>query len=101
MKVKVFRFDPAKNQESYFQNFEVPVSSEEKWTVMDVLDYIVHNLDSSLSYYRHSVCNQGICGRCSLKVNGKAELACVYKVTDTELLLEPKSNNIVKDLVTK
>ena len=32
-------------------------------TVMDLLDYISQNIDPSLGYYRHSVCNHGVCGR--------------------------------------
>ena len=29
-------------------------------TVMDLLDYISQNIDPSLGYYRHSVCNHGV-----------------------------------------
>jgi succinate dehydrogenase / fumarate reductase iron-sulfur subunit len=101
MRVKVFRMDPSVDKEGYFQEYDVPVNKEEKWTVMDVLHYIALNLDSSLSYYRHSICNQGICARCLIKVNGKVELACVYKVVEDELILEPGSGKLVKDLVTK
>lgn len=101
MRVKVFRMDPSVDKEGYFQEYDVPVNKEEKWTVMDVLHYIALNLDSSLSYYRHSICNQGICARCLIKVNGKVKLACVYKVVEDELILEPGSGKLVKDLVTK
>ena len=48
----------------------------------------------------HSVCNQGICGRCGVRANGKNGLACVTRVWGEELLLEPKNNKVVKDLVT-
>ena len=101
MKIKVFRMDPSIDNNSYFQDYDVPVNEEEKWTVMDVLDYIILNLDSTLSYYKHSICNQGICGRCLLKVNGRARLACVHRVLEDELLLEPINSKVVKDLVTR
>lgn len=101
MKVKVFRFDISIDNEGYFQEYDVPVIEEEKWTIMDVLNFINLNLDSSLSYYRHSICNQGICGRCLVKINGKVGLACVNRVTSDELVLEPKNSKIVKDLVTE
>lgn len=101
MKVKVFRLDTSIDNEGYFQEYDVPVIEEEKWTIMDVLDFIALNLDSSLSYYRHSICNQGICGRCLVKINGKVGLACASRVTSDELVLEPKNDKIVKDLVTE
>lgn len=101
MKVKVFRIDPSTDKEGYFQEYEVPVNKEENWTVMDVLDYIAMNLDASLSYYRHSICNQGICARCLIKINGKLDLACAHKVVEDQLVLEPRNNRIVKDLVSE
>ena len=101
MKVTVFRWAPAQDEEGYYQDYEVPVVKEEKWTVMDVLDHIALKEDSSLSYYRHSVCNQGVCARCSVRINGKAALACATAVEADTLLLEPRSKNIVKDLVVK
>lgn len=98
MKVNVFR---GKNRDhSRYDIFDVPLPADGTCSVMDVLDYIYENLDGTLSYYRHSVCNQGICGRCGVKINGKTSLACVTKVMEEELLLEPKNDRIVKDLVT-
>ena len=84
------------------QTYEVPPFCTAV-KVMDVLDYIYENLDHTLSYYKHSTCNQGICGRCAVKVNGSYRLACVAQVTpDTDhLLLEPVPGGIIKDLVVK
>ncbi|MCR1899745.1 2Fe-2S iron-sulfur cluster-binding protein [Irregularibacter muris] len=103
MKVKIYRFDYNKDQEGYFDEFEVPVPQEENWTVMDVLDYISFNMDSSIRYYKHSVCNHGICGRCTLKVNGRVKMACICVANEYDkLILEPMPNRkIIKDLVTQ
>lgn len=103
MKVKIFRFNPNIDKEAYFEIFEVPIYGNDTWTVMDVLDYILRNYDCSLSYYRHSICNHGICGRCLIKVNGKVCLACIHKVSNNDdLLIEPVPNKkIIKDLVTE
>lgn len=98
MKVKVFRGSDLAN--ARYDVYDVPLPADGSCSVMDVLDYIYEHLDGTLSYYRHSVCNQGICGRCGVKTNGKNGLACVTKVTEEELLLEPKNNKLVKDLVT-
>ena len=102
MKVKVYRFEQNLNEGGHYDYFDVPVVFEEKWTVMNILDYIQEHLDSSLSYYKHSACGHGICGRCILMVNGKSALACTHVVEeDKEIVLEPfKGKKIVKDLVT-
>jgi succinate dehydrogenase/fumarate reductase-like Fe-S protein len=101
--VKVRRYDPAVDQSAYFDTFEVPIAPQGQWTVLDVLDYIHFHLDSSLSYYRHSACNRGVCARCAAQINGKAGLVCEYIVPlEGELVLEPApGKSIVKDLVGK
>lgn len=103
MRVKVFRYSGENFQSSNFQEYDVPVPKDINWTIMDVLDYISLNLDSSLSYYKHSVCNHGICGRCLLKVNGIPKLACTCIANEyEELILEPKNNTtIIKDLICR
>lgn len=102
MRVIINRYNPT-TREKYTQIFDVPVAPQKKMTVMDILDYTSENLDSSLSYYKHSVCNHGICGRCSLDINGKTRLACLIVANDyDELVLSPaKGRKIIKDLVTK
>lgn len=102
MEVKIQRFNPDTGEKSV-DTFNVPVTSEKRMTVMDVLDYISLYLDPSLSYYKHSVCNHGICVRCSLNVNGKMRLACLEVANDYETLeLAPASGRrLIKDLVTK
>jgi succinate dehydrogenase / fumarate reductase iron-sulfur subunit len=99
--VKVSRFDPSVDKAVYIETFQIPLPAESKWTAMDVLDYIHLNLDSSLSYYRHSACNRGICARCTAQINGKTRLLCEYIVpTQGEVLLEPiQGKTVVKDLV--
>ena len=99
MKVKISRFNP-EEQRAWVQEYEVDTSAC-SMTVMDVLEYIGNYLDHSLAYYKHSVCNHGICGRCSVRVNGKTKLACIERVDGYESLeLEPASNRkVVRDLV--
>lgn len=101
MKVRIYRQNPEEGGEPFFQDYEVPVTTEDRYTVMDVLEYIYYNLDSSLAFYSHSVCNHGICGRCGVKINGKPGLACTHRVTEPELTLEPINSRVVRDLVTR
>ncbi len=98
MKVKIYRYDPAVDAESHFDSFDVPV--EPHWTVMDVLDYISENLDSTIAYFKHGACDHGICGRCALRVNGNIKLACSAEIAEDNILeIAPAHKNIVRDLV--
>ena len=100
---RLSRFDPSVDRAAYFETFNIPIPAEEKWTVLDVLDYIQLHLDGSLSYYRHSACNRGVCSRCVARINGKVGLVCEYIVpVDGELVLEPPpGKSVVKDLIGK
>lgn len=70
-------------------------------TVMAVLDYIYQNLDHTLAYYRHSSCCQAACGRCLVRLDGTAVLACAKEIPpDTEeITLSPAGERVVRDLV--
>lgn len=93
MKVEIVKSDST-------QTYEVPVLSE-TMTVMDILDYIYHNLDHTLAYYRHSSCNQAICGRCLVKMNGENVLACAKRVDPAakSIKLSPAPGKVIRDLV--
>lgn len=98
MQVKIYRFDPSTDAESHFDSFDVPVKPH--WTVMDVLDYISENLDSTIAYFKHGACDHGICGRCSLCVNGKVQLACSSEISEEKSLeIAPINKKILRDLV--
>lgn len=92
--VKCFRFNPEEDREPSFQTYEVPFVVDS--SVMNVLEYIYENLDPSLAYY--ASCRRGVCGRCNIRVNGRACLACGEKVTGN-LKLEPvKRSKVIRDL---
>lgn len=98
MQVKIYRYDPSADTESHFDMFDVPAMPH--WTVMDVLDYISENLDSTVAYFKHGACDHGICGRCSLRVNGKVKLACSAEILEEEELeITPMNAHVLRDLV--
>lgn len=101
MKVEINRYDP-ESEKKWIDHYEVPLNDKTK-TIMDVLDYISLNLDPTLAYYQHSVCNHGICGRCTLTVNGKPRLACIELANNyEELVIGPIGNrNLIRDLITR
>jgi succinate dehydrogenase / fumarate reductase, iron-sulfur subunit len=66
-------------------------------TLLDLLNEIKENQDNTLSYA--SGCRSGVCGSCSMRVNGKEVLACAYKVVDGDFI-EPLNNvPVIRDLV--
>lgn len=97
VKVTISRFDPSVDSKPYDQTYEAPWV--EGMAVLQVLDYIYENLDSTLSYDDHSACAQGICRQCTIFVNGKASLTCQTSVTGDLRLEPPRHFKVVKDLV--
>jgi succinate dehydrogenase/fumarate reductase iron-sulfur protein len=94
--VECFRFNPEEDSKPRFQKYEVPFVEES--CVFDVLEYIYENLDPSLAFY--ASCRRGVCGRCNIRVNGKASLVCGEKVTG-DLKLEPiNPKRVIRDLKT-
>lgn len=97
VKVTVFRFDPRTDREPHYRTYEVPLA--DGMTVLDVLDYIYENIDPSLAYYSHAACRYGVCGGCTLLVNGRSCLACQTPVTG-DITVEPAvKSKVVRDLV--
>ena len=100
MNVKVFRYNPERNEE-YYSEYAVPFDKSEGHTLLQILRYIFENMDSSLSYFSHCVCDRGICGRCVMDVNGSKKLACAYIPECDELIVKPKNDKFIKDIVCK
>jgi len=97
IKVKVFRFNPSVDKKPHYEVYEVPVDGES--SVLDVLDYIYDNIDHTLAYYSHTACKRGVCGRCTLMVNGKASLACQTAASGDLTIEPPQKFKVVRDLV--
>ncbi|MCC8060933.1 MAG: succinate dehydrogenase [Clostridiales bacterium] len=101
MKVSIDRYDPD-TKEKKTDVFMLDDEICQGMTVMSLLNYLSVHCDTTIAYYHHSVCDHGICGRCSLLVNERVKLACVTAVADyEELRLGPvPGRRIVRDLVT-
>lgn len=99
-KLKVFRYDPSKEEEPRYDSYEVPI--EGKMSVLNTLEYIYRNIDSTLAFYSHSTCQgQNICKMCSMKVKGEPCLACQTVVEPgEEITVEPvRKDRAYRDLV--
>ncbi|MGD1838100.1 MAG: succinate dehydrogenase/fumarate reductase iron-sulfur subunit [Nitrososphaeraceae archaeon] len=98
--LKVFRINPAKDNSSHFDEFQIPVK---RWsTVLDALLTAKNYKDSSIGL-RYS-CRMASCGSCGMKINGKPRLACYTKVSELDsdtITCEPLSNfPYIRDLAT-
>ena len=96
--LKIFRYDPKKDEKPYYQTFEVDADPMDR--LLDCLNRIRWEQDSTLSY-RWS-CGHGICGSDGMRINGIAGLLCQKLVRDykEEILIEPlQVFGVVKDLI--
>src|SRR5680860_329408 len=93
--VNILRFNPKTDEKPYYQKYNY--ECKEGITVLDVLNYIYEEVDSSLSY--SYCCRNGHCGVCTVTVNGKPVLSC-KKLAVPEMTIEPLKNiRVIKDLV--
>lgn len=91
------RFDPSADAAPYEQTYQVPLV--EGMSVQNILTFIYENLDPSLGFY--SCCDRGVCGRCTMMINGKPALSCTTLVQG-DLHLDPlRGRMLIRDLVVK
>ena len=95
--VKILRANPTGGSEPRYEQFETEV--EPGTSVTGLLRQLNREHDGSLAY--RVSCRQGVCGTCTMKVNGRPGLACCIEVTG-DLVLEPAFPwNVLKDLVSQ
>jgi fumarate reductase iron-sulfur subunit len=88
LKVSVLRFDP--NDPKDFPHMETfDIEEADGMTIYIVLNMIREHQDNSLKF--DFVCRAGICGSCSMLVNGRPTLACstLTKKLDAHFTLAP------------
>lgn len=70
-------------------------------TVLDGVRWIRAHLDPQLAI-RYSCINANACKECMVRVDGKTVYACLTRLREGEMLVEPLPNKaLVKDLVTE
>lgn len=94
IKVKVSRFDPAKEESPSIETYEI--TKKEKMKVLDALNSINEEYNAQISY--RCSCRAGQCGSCAIKVNGNTMLACKAEIEDGDIL-EPLDFPVIKDLI--
>uniref|UniRef100_Q3AUB9 Succinate dehydrogenase subunit B n=1 Tax=Chlorobium chlorochromatii (strain CaD3) TaxID=340177 RepID=Q3AUB9_CHLCH len=87
---RVHRFNPQVDSKPFYDDYTIPV--ERGITVLRALNYIKEHLDESLSF--RAFCQAGICGSCSMRINGISKLACTTQVWD--VLATSKEVGVIK-----
>ena len=96
---EVYRFDPDSGENPRLDSFEVDMV-ECGPMVLDALLKIKNEVDSTLTLRRS--CREGICGSCSMNIDGANTLACTKAIADSKgvVTIRPLPHmEVVKDLV--
>jgi succinate dehydrogenase / fumarate reductase iron-sulfur subunit len=96
----IYRWDPDKRENPRLDTYYVDVADCGPM-VLDGLIWIKNNIDASLTFRRS--CREGICGSCSMNINGQNTLACTKAMdaeTSGQLRVLPLPHQpVIKDLV--
>src|SRR3954452_19881201 len=96
---KIYRYDPESGQNPRYDTFELDLD-ETGPMVLDALLKIKNEIDPTPTFRRS--CREGICGSCSMNMNGRNGLACTSAIEELqgEVRITPlPALNVVKDLV--
>ncbi|KLE35421.1 succinate dehydrogenase iron-sulfur subunit [Aurantiacibacter luteus] len=96
---RIYRYDPDSGQNPSYDTFELDLDATGPM-VLDALIRIKNEIDPTLTFRRS--CREGICGSCSMNMNGKNGLACTTAIEDLpgEIRITPLPHmEVIKDLV--
>ena len=98
-KVNVYRWSPDDDENPRLDSYTIDLDKCGPM-VLDALIKIKQEIDSSLTFRRS--CREGICGSCSMNIDGTNTLACLKSIEDIEgeINIYPLPHmEVVKDLV--
>jgi len=100
-KFKIYRWDPDQPDENpRMDTYEIP-KEECGSMVLDILGKIKDEIDPTVTYRRS--CREGVCGSCSMNINGTNTLACTKRLSDLgegDVTIYPLPHmEVIKDLV--
>jgi succinate dehydrogenase / fumarate reductase iron-sulfur subunit len=96
---KVYRWNPDDGMNPHFDTYELDLDTTGPM-VLDALIRIKAEVDPTLTFRRS--CREGICGSCSMNIDGTNGLACTTAIGDIkgEIKITPLPHmEVVKDLV--
>ena len=96
---KVYRYEPDSGENPRVDTYEVDLDTCGPM-VLDALIKIKNEIDPTLTFRRS--CREGICGSCSMNIDGMNTLACIKAIADIkgDVKVYPLPHmDVVKDLV--
>jgi succinate dehydrogenase / fumarate reductase, iron-sulfur subunit len=96
---KIYRYDPDSGANPRYDTFEIDLDQCGPM-VLDALFKIKNEIDPTLTFRRS--CREGICGSCSMNMNGRNGLACTTAIEDLkgDIRITPLPHmEVIKDLV--
>lgn len=78
-KFRIYRWDPDTDDNPRVDTFEIDLDRTGPM-VLDAIIHIKNEIDPTLTFRRS--CREGICGSCSMNVNGRNTLACISAIED-------------------
>ncbi|MAP24895.1 MAG: succinate dehydrogenase iron-sulfur subunit [Rickettsiales bacterium] len=97
--VSIYRYDPETDQQPRLDTFYVDLDQCGPM-VLDLIIFIKNQIDPKLTFRRS--CREGVCGSCSMNVNGVNTLACIkpiHELTNDIIIYPLPHMPILKDLV--
>jgi len=97
---EIYRWDPENSDNPRLDRFEIDLN-ECGPMLLDAILKIKNEIDTSLAFRRS--CREGVCGSCSMNVNGKNTLVCTKAISDypAKISIYPLPHlPVIKDLVT-
>ena len=98
-KFAIYRYDPDNNDQRRIDTYEVDLSDTGPM-VLDALIKIKNDIDPTLTFRRS--CREGVCGSCSMNIDGTNTLACTKytnEVKGTINIYPLPHMPVIKDLV--
>ena len=97
--LQIYRWDPDTNDNPRLDSYEI---DQKKCgpMVLDALIKIKDEIDTTLTFRRS--CREGVCGSCSMNIDGINTLACIKPMKDVkgEIIIYPLPHmKVIKDLV--
>jgi succinate dehydrogenase / fumarate reductase iron-sulfur subunit len=96
---KIYRYDPEQDATPRVDSYEIDLDNCGPM-VLDALNKIKADIDTTLTFRRS--CREGICGSCSMNMQGANGLACTTAIADLEgdVQVYPLPHmHVIKDLV--
>ena len=97
---RIYRYEPEEGENPRLDTYDIDTTQCGPM-VLDALIKIKNEVDATLSFRRS--CREGICGSCSMNINGRNALACTCDIGQFkgEIRVYPLPHMpVVKDLVT-